>query len=469
MRRKKRPVRRLKTNAGLRSNAEKRMERYKSGLIEGYKQGVQAGIESYDAHFEGTSIIIPSHNEVDSVKACIEGIMDQTDLPYEVIVVDNGSTDGIEHYLKQLDGQVRYRILPASSGYTGAANVGFMMAKGTTILLLDNRIRATENWLDNLLVCLNSDSSIGIVGPVSAGLTGKQHMALHVDDMEDMQEFARMNNKSNSSKWHQVERLSSSCLLFRRELLERVGYLDEGCTEAPFDAADYGYRARLQGYSLVCARDAYIHMQPNSNETDEHFSNERERLAPMDIYESASTYFMNKWSGLDESFFERDAFAPSRQALMTDEEISQAKKLGEALFYPQQLVVKGLGATSYWIDGSTRRPIEGQYDRMTIRLSQLDLWRWSVGEKIDAEKVYAYMEMLHDAGNERLYNKKVCECGDGSSYYIENGKKRMILSRLAAEGWGLQHDLHCMIPKEELEAIPEGLPIIAPITLRQAL
>ncbi|WP_138755441.1 glycosyltransferase family 2 protein [Paenibacillus sinopodophylli] len=463
MRRKKRPVRRLKTNAGLRKNAEKRMERYKSGLNEGYHQGVQAGIASYDALFDGTSIVIPSDNEVESVKACIEGIMELTDLPYEIIVVDNGSTDGIESYLKQLDGQVRYRILTEPAGYTGAANIGFMMAKGTTILLLNSRMRPMENWLDNLLICLNSEPGIGIVGPISSGLSGKQQIILHVDDLNDTHEFARRNNESDSSKWHQVERLSSSCLLFRRELLERVGYLDEGCFEAPYDADDYGYRTRLQGYSLVCARDAFIHMEQNTDELSIQASDELNIATGKS--EGSNRYFHSKWSGLEESLFEKTLLVYTGQQPLTEAEA----KLGEALFYPQQMVVKGLGSIAYLIEGHIRRPIEGSYDHKIIRLSQLDLWRWTVGEKIAAEKVCEYTERLHLTDLAKAHEHVVCESRNGSSYYIENGKKRMIISRLAVEGWNLPNHECRMLSEEELDAIPEGLPLIAPITLRQAL
>jgi GT2 family glycosyltransferase len=453
MRRKKRPVQRLKNNISLRKNAEARLERYRLGLNEGFRQGLQAGMENYEAYFNGTSIIIPSENQLESLKACIEGIMKQTDLPYEIIVVDNGSTDGTEQYLKKLNGQVRYCSLLESCGITGAANRGFMMAKGTTILLLSSEICPTASWLDNLLLCLHSKTSIGLVGPVSNGFNDSQRVEFHYEDLEDMHEIARVNNKSNCSKWHEEEYLSYGCLLFRRELLERVGYLDEGCQNATLSVQDYGTRVRLLGYSLVIARDVYVHASV--------------RLANAAELISSNSYFRNKWSGLKEVLSDMDAFAKVRQALLGG---SQEEALsGEAVFYPQGVVVKGLESSIYWIEGRIRRPIAGVWEHPVIPLSQLDLWRWIIGEPIAAAYLQKQLHMLSSNERESIERGRLCMSPNGDSYYLENGRKRALVSPFAAECWGLD-PLHRMIlSDEELRTIPDGLPIIAPIKLHQAL
>lgn len=455
MRRKKSPARRLKSNVGLQNNAQKRLERYRIGLNEGYREGLQAGMESYEGYFEGTSIIIPSYNQLEAVKSCIENIMDHTDLPYEIIVIDNGSSDGLEQYLKQLDGQVRYRILSDSIGFIGAANRGFMMAKGTTLLLLNPCIHPTENWLDNLLQCLHSELSIGIVGPVSKQFNGSQHLELQYEDLADMHEFARINNQSDSSKWHEAEHLSYSCLLMRRDLLERVGYWDEGCQDAAFAAKDYSVRVRLQGYSMVYARDAYVH-------------SDEEQTAALEI-SGASSYIANKWSGLNERIADMDVIAESHQFLFGPLQERNSHSLGEAAFYPRRMVVKGLGSTLYWIEGNVRRPITGVWNDPVISLSQLDLWHWRIGESIEALLVLALLGTQSSIEGLAYPNGCIGVGPDKKSYYLEDGSKRPILSRLALESWGLQMQSQVFLSEEELSALPDGLPIIAPIKLYQAL
>lgn len=430
------------------------MKSYSQGENEGYQQGLQAGLGSYDSYFEGTSIIIPSYNEVEWVKTCIEGIMDYTDLAYEIIVIDNSSTDGIEHYLKQLDGQVRYRILSQYAGFAGAANRGFMMARGTTILLLSNRICPTENWLDNMLVCLNSDSNIGMVGPVSNALSSNQLMELHYDNMDEMQETARMNNVSESTAWERTEQLSTKCLLFRRELLERVGYLDEGCRESPFEEEDYCLRVKLQGYSLVCAKDAFVHLVLKE-EAPQHQGTKDA------AFEASKLYYTDKWSLPNHKL--------SDLANRREFEGAYNQRLGEAVFYPQEIVVKGLGKMIFWVTNGVRRPIVGEWDQPVIQLSQLDLWRWDIGESISAKEAAIRRSMMHEASADSRQHGTITKKADGSYYYIENGRKREIISLMAAEAWSLLDRRHTILSPAELAAIPEGLPIIAPIHLRQAL
>jgi glycosyltransferase involved in cell wall biosynthesis len=457
MRRKKRPVRRLK-KTDLHENARKKVARYNQGLNEGYQQGVQAGYGCYDSCFEGTSIIIPSFNEVEWVKNCIEGIMDHTDSAYEIIVIDNGSSDGIEHYLKQMDGQVRYRILSQNAGFTGAANRGFMMAKGTTILLLSSHICPTENWLENMLICLNSDRDIGMVGPVSNALNGNQHMDMHYDDMDEMHELASMNNESSPQVWQRTDRLSAKCLLFRRVLLEQIGYLDEGCQEAPFEEEDYCLRVRLQGYSLVCAKDAYVHM-PLIEEAIWH--NDLKEAA----IKASKLYYMNKWSNPDHVLFD-----PAIRLTNRPESVGvYEKRLGISVFFPQEIAVKGLGQLIYWIADGVRRPIIGEWDQPVIQLSQIDLWRWDIGESISAEEAAIRNNVRHERGLDSIQNGAITKKPDGSFYYIENGMKREIIGMLAAEAWGLSARPPIILSAAELAALPEGLPVIAPVHLRQAL
>lgn len=66
-----------------------------------------------------------------------------------------------------------------------------MMAKGSTIVLLNNDTLVTENWLDNLMACLNSDDTIGMVGPMTNYISGQQKIDVPYTDIADMPAFAR--------------------------------------------------------------------------------------------------------------------------------------------------------------------------------------------------------------------------------------------------------------------------------------
>jgi GT2 family glycosyltransferase len=461
MRRIKKKAIHLKNKSGLQTNVNKRIERYKQGLEEGYQQGLDAGYKSFESHFEGTSIIIPSYNEVENVKKCIESIINYTNSFYEIIVVDNNSSDGIEQYLKQQGGMVSYHILSHNHGFAGAANRGLMMAKGTTMLLLSNKVVCTDNWLVNMLISLQSNPGIGMVGAVSNGMNGDQRMETSYSDMEDMQVFATMNNISDPSRWGPAENLSKKCLLFRRELLEKVGFLDEGCLEGPYDENDYCIRVRLQGLSLVYAGDAFVHLISR----DEEISSSEAQAAK----EEAQLYYMGKWINPNKVLSDI-----SNNNLLSQTDVSQSKKLherrfGETAFYPQAIAVKGLTETIYWIEDCARRPIKGKWEGPVIQLSQIALRQWTIGPVLNEEEALLKLDLVRGGRENAIHHGSICVKTNGDFYYMENGMKREIVSPLAVEAWHMNMRPKVSLSVSDLLVIPDGLPIIVPINLRQAL
>jgi glycosyltransferase involved in cell wall biosynthesis len=449
MRRKKDQSRRPKRRPDARGSVASPKEKYRLGLANGYKEGLKAGYDSYGNYFDGTSIIITCRNEAEYLKRCIDSIMEHTELPYEVIVIDSGSTDHTQQYLKGLDGQVRYCLLGNDAGFVMSANRGLMMAKGTTMLLLSNRIIATEYWLENMLNCLNSDSSIGMVGPVSNGWEGNQHKVLRCEKLEDMHEQARINNVIDAGTRKRTERLSKQCLLFRRELLEKTGYLDEALEHEAFCEEDYSLRVRLQGYTLLYTEEAYVHFAPI-------YSDLTELVEHYEVTSEASTssmlYFMDKWLNPNEIMRYR-------------EELGWTTHLGEAAYYPLQAVVKGTSNRIYWIEDQKKRLIMGEWEREAVQLSQLDIRRWQSGEAITAEEAAKRLDTVPGAA----LHGSVIRSSEGILYYLENGNKREVAGPVAEQAWLMHLYPIANLSEQQLEELPSGLPIIAPCSLRQAL
>ncbi|WP_054023701.1 glycosyltransferase family 2 protein [Bacillus sp. FJAT-28004] len=461
MRRIKKKAKRLNNKSGLQINVNKSIECYKQGLEEGYQQGLDAGYKSFESNFEGTSIIIPCYNEVENVKQCIESIINYTNSFYEIIVVDNNSSDGIEQYMKQQGGMVKYHSLSHNHGFAGAANRGLMMAKGTTMLLLSNNVVCTDNWLDNMLISLQSNPGIGMVGAVSNGMNGDQRMETSYRNMEDMQEFATKNNISDPSRWRTAENLSKKCLLFRRELLEKVGFLDEGCLEGPYDENDYCIRVRLQGLSLVYAGDAFVHLISR----DEEISSSEAQAAK----EEAQLYYMDKWINPNKVLSDI-----SNNNLLIQTDVSRSirlheRRFGETAFYPQSIAVKGLTETIYWIEDCSRRPIKGKWEGPVIQLSQIALRQWTIGPELNEEEALLKLDLVRGGRKIAIHHGSICVKTNGDMYYMENGMKRAIVSPLAVEAWHMNMRPQVSLSVSELLDIPDGLPIIVPINLRQAL
>lgn len=92
------------------------------------------------------SVVIPAYNQAQYLFGAIEGVLTQTHKDYEIIVVDDGSTDNTPDVAKQFMDSIRY-LRQENQGLAGARNTGILVAKGELISLLD----ADDQWLPSYL------------------------------------------------------------------------------------------------------------------------------------------------------------------------------------------------------------------------------------------------------------------------------------------------------------------------------
>ena len=114
-----------------------------------------------------TSIVILNMNTCALLRQCVESIRKYTDRgTYELIVVDNGSTDGsVPWIVAQPD--IRYIINEQNEGFPKGCNQGMAIARGTEILLLNSDVIVTPLWLSNMREVLYMDESVGAVSCVT--------------------------------------------------------------------------------------------------------------------------------------------------------------------------------------------------------------------------------------------------------------------------------------------------------------
>ena len=121
------------------------------------------------------SIVIPAFNQLDYCKQCIETVLAYTHPPYQLILVDNGSTDGVSELF---DGVRGARVIHSERnlGFAGGVNLGLRIAEGH-VLLLNSDTLVPEGWLEPLERALLSADDIGMAGPMSNYVSGPQQIA----------------------------------------------------------------------------------------------------------------------------------------------------------------------------------------------------------------------------------------------------------------------------------------------------
>jgi len=250
-----------------------------------------------------TSIIIPTFNGLPMLASCIESIREYTaDVPYEIIVVDNASTDGTDEYCIR-EGIV-FLSLPANEGFPKACNLGLKVARGDYLLLLNNDVTVTKNWLDNLLAAAESSPDIGLVGPVTNEASGIQKAQISFRDMSDFQRIASGNNHSDPDRWIEAKRIIGMCLLFKREVMNRIGYFDEAFSPGHYEDDDFCHRARLAGYRLLICGDVLVHHRGSASFKQ----SQPEQLRA--LIDRNYRLFMDKWKFDPRQFIEEHQSEP---------------------------------------------------------------------------------------------------------------------------------------------------------------
>lgn len=205
-----------------------------------------------------TSIIILTHNQLPYTRECLDSIRLRTDDRFELIVVDNASTDGTVEYLRSLP-DITLVENASNRGFAAACNQGLAIAQGRQILLLNNDTVVTTGWLKRLLDVLRRDSTIGLVGPCSNHAGSQQQIDVSYDDQASLDGFAWDWGKAHEGLVEDTDRLIGFCLLIRRKVVEEIGVLDEQFGIGCYEDDDYCLRAIRAGWRAVIARDAFVH------------------------------------------------------------------------------------------------------------------------------------------------------------------------------------------------------------------
>ncbi len=242
-----------------------------------------------------TSIVILTFNQLEFTKLCVESIIKLTPEPHEIIFVDNGSKDGTVRWLKtQCIHHHNFRLIrnKTNKGFAAGCNQGIEASCGEYILLLNNDVIVTKNWLRGMLECLKSDPKAGIAGPMTNNISGPQRVpTVAYDSLEDLPGYAEQFFHTHRYRRILNQRIVGFCMLFHRNLVERIGMLDASFGTGNFEDDDFCLRSVLHGYHNYIAADVFIH----------HFGSRSfvgNNIDYQDVLNNNKTFFLSKWDAI---------------------------------------------------------------------------------------------------------------------------------------------------------------------------
>ncbi|MCI6165626.1 MAG: glycosyltransferase, partial [Lachnospira sp.] len=218
------------------------------------------------------SIVIPVYNQFEYTHACVKSIIETVeDIPYEIIIGDDESTDATRKIKKYING-IRVNMNTSDHGFLMNCNHAAKLARGEYIVFLNNDTQVKEEWLSSLLELIKSDNKIGMVGSKLIYPDGRLQEAGGIiwsdasgwnygrEQNPDMPEYNYV---------RECDYISGASIMLRRELWEEIGGFDERFKPAYFEDADLAFEVRKLGYKVLYQpRSVVVHFEGVSNGTD---------------------------------------------------------------------------------------------------------------------------------------------------------------------------------------------------------
>lgn len=218
-------------------------------------------------HYESpprASVIVVTYGNLDLTRLCLCSLQRAAGaLPFEILVVDNSSTDGTPAYLRAVEasGLLPLRVIQNRDnvGFAAANNQAARRARGDILVLLNNDTVVLPGWIEALVATLDADPGVGMVGPVTNSSGTDAQLGTPYRDLDEMRAFAGPYRAEHAGQCEEPEMLALFCTAIPRSLYLELGGLDERYGRGLFEDDDLAMAVRRAGRKLVLRRDVFIH------------------------------------------------------------------------------------------------------------------------------------------------------------------------------------------------------------------
>jgi GT2 family glycosyltransferase len=206
------------------------------------------------------SVVVVNFNGREHLKECLPALEVQTRPPDQVVVVDNGSTDGSCDYVRQCHPRTTLVELSGNAGFTGGNIAGLGAATGDYIVLLNNDTRPFPDWLERLVECADRHAEVGLI---ASHMTDWEGTATDTagDGCTVTGRGIKLRGRPGEGPPHSgyVFSVCAGAALYKRAMLDEVGFLEPSFFMNAEDT-DLAFRAQLAGWkAYFCARAEVRH------------------------------------------------------------------------------------------------------------------------------------------------------------------------------------------------------------------
>lgn len=248
------------------------------------------------------TLILLTWNRWELTRRCLETLLASDLSGAELLVVDNGSSDGTPERLAAYP-EVRLLALPANLGFVRGNNAGIAAAPpDNDVVLLNNDLEfPRRDWLQRLRAAAHSAPDVGVVGCRQVLGDGRLlHAGTYIlpDTMWGQQIGALEREVGQYTGWREVEGITFAVAYLKRAVLAAIGGLAEDF-ESYFEDTDYCLRARRAGFRTLYAGDSQV-------VHDEHGSTAGDDASRTALFERSRAVFRAKWQAELDGRYRRD-------------------------------------------------------------------------------------------------------------------------------------------------------------------